>query len=247
MPPPQQQPQQVPVYYEMAVPAPSAAAYPQQPIQSVPQPYQAALPASDLNWSSNPLAATTSQQYQPIPQRGVPLDQQPNVVSAASYGNAPVAPNPYTVNGAVPPRKRQNYAAPVAFAIPKRTVTVKKVELTEKGNLQSWYFYSQRCSVYWSSRFSKTRFLQSTFPCHPVSSISARSNAVGRSKTCATREDRRSQTGTDFHTDFANFSCCGTGTNSAATCDPNDFPSMGYTLRPSEMGRETELFIVMTM
>lgn len=33
----------------------------------------------------------------------------------------------------------------------------------------------------------------------------------------------------------------------AATCDPDDFAAAGYTLRPQEMGRETELFIVMTM
>ncbi|KAJ1554890.1 Chitin synthase, class 2 [Cladochytrium tenue] len=33
----------------------------------------------------------------------------------------------------------------------------------------------------------------------------------------------------------------------AATCDPNDFPSGGYTLRPQEYGRKTELFVVVTM
>ncbi|TFK26808.1 chitin synthase 2 [Coprinopsis marcescibilis] len=33
----------------------------------------------------------------------------------------------------------------------------------------------------------------------------------------------------------------------AATCDPDDFKSSRYTLRPYLMGRETELFIVMTM
>jgi hypothetical protein len=34
---------------------------------------------------------------------------------------------------------------------------------------------------------------------------------------------------------------------SAVTCDPNDFATNNYTLRPQLMGRETELFIVMTM
>ncbi|KAL9538021.1 hypothetical protein MBANPS3_011259 [Mucor bainieri] len=34
---------------------------------------------------------------------------------------------------------------------------------------------------------------------------------------------------------------------SAVTCDPNDFASSNYTLRPQLMNRETELFIVMTM
>lgn len=33
----------------------------------------------------------------------------------------------------------------------------------------------------------------------------------------------------------------------AATCDPDDFMSSRYSLRPYLMGRETELFIVMTM
>lgn len=33
----------------------------------------------------------------------------------------------------------------------------------------------------------------------------------------------------------------------AATCDPDDFMSSRYTLRPYLLGRETELFIVMTM
>jgi chitin synthase len=33
----------------------------------------------------------------------------------------------------------------------------------------------------------------------------------------------------------------------AATCDPDDFMSSRYTLRPYLMGRQTELFIVMTM
>ncbi|KAG2022801.1 chitin synthase [Coprinopsis cinerea AmutBmut pab1-1] len=33
----------------------------------------------------------------------------------------------------------------------------------------------------------------------------------------------------------------------AATCDPDDFKASRYTLRPYLMGRETELFIVMTM
>ncbi|KAF8984727.1 Chitin synthase, class 1 [Entomortierella lignicola] len=34
---------------------------------------------------------------------------------------------------------------------------------------------------------------------------------------------------------------------SAVTCDPNDFKSEGYTLRPALWNRETELFIVVTM
>ncbi|KAF7729569.1 Chitin synthase, class 2 [Apophysomyces ossiformis] len=34
---------------------------------------------------------------------------------------------------------------------------------------------------------------------------------------------------------------------SAVTCDPDDFASSGYTLRPQLMARQTELFIVMTM
>ena len=33
----------------------------------------------------------------------------------------------------------------------------------------------------------------------------------------------------------------------AATCDPDDFKAMRYSLRPYLMGRHTELFIVMTM
>lgn len=33
----------------------------------------------------------------------------------------------------------------------------------------------------------------------------------------------------------------------AATCDPKDFASEGYTLRQQLLGRETELFIVLTM
>lgn len=33
----------------------------------------------------------------------------------------------------------------------------------------------------------------------------------------------------------------------AATCDPKDFESEGYTLRQPLLGRETELFIVLTM
>ncbi|KAI9500757.1 glycosyltransferase family 2 protein [Coemansia spiralis] len=33
----------------------------------------------------------------------------------------------------------------------------------------------------------------------------------------------------------------------AVTCDPNDFRNKNYTLRPVVMGRETELFIVLTM
>jgi chitin synthase len=33
----------------------------------------------------------------------------------------------------------------------------------------------------------------------------------------------------------------------AATCDPDDFMSSKYTLRPYLYGRETELFIIMTM
>lgn len=33
----------------------------------------------------------------------------------------------------------------------------------------------------------------------------------------------------------------------AATCDPNDFAPQNYTLRPAIYGRQTELFIVMTM
>lgn len=31
----------------------------------------------------------------------------------------------------------------------------------------------------------------------------------------------------------------------AATCDPSEFGSQGYTLRQALMGRQTELFIVM--
>jgi chitin synthase len=31
----------------------------------------------------------------------------------------------------------------------------------------------------------------------------------------------------------------------AATCDPSEFQSQGYTLRQALMGRQTELFIVM--
>ncbi|KAI8799273.1 chitin synthase-domain-containing protein [Cladochytrium replicatum] len=33
----------------------------------------------------------------------------------------------------------------------------------------------------------------------------------------------------------------------AATCDPNDFPNKGYSMRQQEYGRQTELFIVVTM
>lgn len=33
----------------------------------------------------------------------------------------------------------------------------------------------------------------------------------------------------------------------AVTCQPDDFPASGYTLRPNLMNRQTELFIVMTM
>jgi chitin synthase len=33
----------------------------------------------------------------------------------------------------------------------------------------------------------------------------------------------------------------------AATCDPKDFANEGYTLRQPLLGRETELFIVLTM
>lgn len=33
----------------------------------------------------------------------------------------------------------------------------------------------------------------------------------------------------------------------AATCDPSEFASQGYTLRPQLMERKTELFIVLTM
>lgn len=33
----------------------------------------------------------------------------------------------------------------------------------------------------------------------------------------------------------------------AATCDPKDFATEGYTLRQQLLGRETELFIVLTM
>lgn len=33
----------------------------------------------------------------------------------------------------------------------------------------------------------------------------------------------------------------------AATCDPKDFASQGYTLRQQVLNRETELFIVLTM
>ncbi|KAG5463342.1 MAG: chitin synthase-domain-containing protein, partial [Olpidium bornovanus] len=33
----------------------------------------------------------------------------------------------------------------------------------------------------------------------------------------------------------------------AATCDPNDFEKQSYTLRPAMYGRQTELFVVMTM
>lgn len=33
----------------------------------------------------------------------------------------------------------------------------------------------------------------------------------------------------------------------AATCDPDDFQTSGYTLRPRIYGRQTELFIVVTM
>lgn len=33
----------------------------------------------------------------------------------------------------------------------------------------------------------------------------------------------------------------------AATCDPKDFESDGYTLRQQLLSRETELFIVLTM
>lgn len=33
----------------------------------------------------------------------------------------------------------------------------------------------------------------------------------------------------------------------AATCDPDDFAKDGYTLRPALLGRETQLFIVVTM
>lgn len=33
----------------------------------------------------------------------------------------------------------------------------------------------------------------------------------------------------------------------AATCDPKDFVDEGYTLRQQLLGRETELFIVLTM
>lgn len=34
---------------------------------------------------------------------------------------------------------------------------------------------------------------------------------------------------------------------SAVTCDPNEFATSNYTLRPQIMNRETELFVVMTM
>lgn len=34
---------------------------------------------------------------------------------------------------------------------------------------------------------------------------------------------------------------------SAVTCDPDEFAKQGYTLRPTLMNRQTELFIVMTM
>lgn len=34
---------------------------------------------------------------------------------------------------------------------------------------------------------------------------------------------------------------------SAVTCDPDEFAQNGYTLRPTLMNRQTELFIVMTM
>lgn len=33
----------------------------------------------------------------------------------------------------------------------------------------------------------------------------------------------------------------------AATCDPKDFASQGYTLRQQLLERDTELFIVLTM
>ena len=33
----------------------------------------------------------------------------------------------------------------------------------------------------------------------------------------------------------------------AATCDPDEFKALRYSLRPYLMGRHTELFIVMTM
>jgi hypothetical protein len=117
--PPPPQPQG---YYEMPSYPPSTSTYAQNP----------AYPATtELNWTSNPLQPAPAPQPAVIPQRGVPLSQQQ--VPVETYNAQYVPP----VNGAVPPRKRGQYAPAVPFAIPKRTVTVKKVELTEKGNLQS--------------------------------------------------------------------------------------------------------------
>jgi hypothetical protein len=114
-------------YYEMPSypPPPPPASNPVYPPNNPGYPQ-----TTELNWSSNPL------QPSHIPQRGVPLSQQqPAIVPLDAYGGQYQQP---MVNGQVPPRKR-GYGERVEFAIPKRTVTVKKVELTEKGNLQSTY------------------------------------------------------------------------------------------------------------
>ncbi|KAI9031195.1 glycosyltransferase family 2 protein [Hyaloraphidium curvatum] len=81
-----------------------------------------AVPMSDLDWTSNPLAAP----FAPVAPRGTPLAADGPGAGSPAPALAAYAP--------VPPREPRRYAPITDF--PKRSVTTKKIPLTEKGNLQ---------------------------------------------------------------------------------------------------------------